>query len=501
MGLVVVAVSVFVGRFALAGEAINYADPPQGVFIDEWMSVEMMGVRAGYAHNEVSRTGDEINTSMLMAIVLKRAGSEVKINMRQSTRETLKGQPLAFTNLMDMSNQILEKSGVIENGKVKITSKQFGLSQVEEHDYPAGAFMSWGMLLEQHRKGYEAGTKYQVRMYEPSISTGDPVEVDVEIVGPEQIEIDGAKVDAIKATQSMMGIVTESWMDKAGSFLRTRVNMMGMPMVMTKETKESALAEFAAPEFFAPTTIHVARAIDRHKANRIEYKLSLKNDSVKMPDMPNTAMQSVLARDDSEVRLAVERLDHKALQKITGFDKEKAAEEYLTPNAIINCEDPAVIEMAKRAKGDAKTPYEIADRLRVFVTDEIREKNLDVGFATASEVCRDKVGDCSEHAVLLAALGRVCGLPSRVVIGLVYVPVFGGQDDIFGFHMWTQFLIGDKWVDFDAAQRESDCNPTHIAFGVTSLKDSGLGQIAFTLASVIGNLDIDVESVQMGNAE
>jgi hypothetical protein len=134
------------------------------------------------------------------------------------------------------------------------------------------------------------------------------------------------------------------------------------------------------------------------------------------------------------------------------------------------------------------------------VTDVIEDKNLTVGFATASEVCRNKEGDCSEHAVLLAALGRACGLPARVATGLVYVPIFGGNEDIFGFHMWTQFRIGDAWVDFDAAQRESDCNPTHIAFNVAALEGAGLGQIAIDLINVIGNLEIDITRVDAGAA-
>jgi hypothetical protein len=119
-----------------------------------------------------------------------------------------------------------------------------------------------------------------------------------------------------------------------------------------------------------------------------------------------------------------------------------------------------------------------------------------VGFATASEVCRNKEGDCSEHAVLLAALGRACGIPTRVVTGLVYVPIFGGDADIFGFHMWTQFRIGDSWVDFDAAQHESDCNPTHIAFSTSSLAGAGLGQISINLVHLIGNLELDIVRIE-----
>ena len=41
--------------------------------------------------------------------------------------------------------------------------------------------------------------------------------------------------------------------------------------------------------------------------------------------------------------------------------------------------------------------------------------------ATAAEVARSREGDCTEHAVLLAALARARGIPARVAMGLVYV--------------------------------------------------------------------------------
>jgi hypothetical protein len=49
-------------------------------------------------------------------------------------------------------------------------------------------------------------------------------------------------------------------------------------------------------------------------------------------------------------------------------------------------------------------------------------------------------------------------------------------------------------VDFDAAQGESDCNPTHIALTTSSLRKSSLADMAFGLIHVIGRLKIEVVS-------
>ncbi|MEK7711055.1 MAG: transglutaminase-like domain-containing protein [Planctomycetota bacterium] len=170
--------------------------------------------------------------------------------------------------------------------------------------------------------------------------------------------------------------------------------------------------------------------------------------------------------------------------------------EYLESNLMINTSDLKLVELAKEAAGGEKEPFTLGDKLRCFVTEYVSTKSLNVGFATASEVARTKEGDCSEHGVLLAALGRINGLPSRVAVGLAYVPVFGNQDDIFGYHMWTQFYIGGRWVDFDAALRETDCSPTRIAFAVSSLKNAGMADLSLPLINKIGAIDIDILDIE-----
>ncbi len=318
--------------------------------------------------------------------------------------------------------------------------------------------------------------------------------------GTETLATDEGEIKATKITQQMLGTSSAMWIDDHWRTLKASVNMMGMTMTMTRCQREQALADFEAPEFFMPTTIKAPKIIDRDAAERIDYVLRLTKPLGEFPTLPHTGMQTVTEQGEHVVRLTVRRVDHAPFRRVRPQKFGDDMAEYLAPNPLIDSADPAVVAMAKDARGDATQPYQIADRLREYVTRIIADKNLTIGFATASEVCRNKEGDCSEHAVLLAALGRASGLPSRVVVGIVYVPVFGGDENIFGFHMWTQFRIGDAWVDFDAAQRESVCNATHIAFSVSSLKDAGLGQIAIDLINVIGNLELAITRVEPPSA-
>ncbi len=189
------------------------------------------------------------------------------------------------------------------------------------------------------------------------------------------------------------------------------------------------------------------------------------------------------------------RISHKPSDP--GLEKTgtPALAEYLDGNLMINIADPQLAAIAKEASRGETEPFALGDNLRRFVTEYVKSKNLNVGFATASEVCRNKEGDCSEHGVLLAALGRLCNLPSRVAVGVVYLRSYGGKTNVFGYHMWTQFYIGNRWIDFDAALRETQCSPIRIAFATSSLKRNGLADLSLPLISKIGAIDIEIVEV------
>ena len=79
---------------------------------------------------------------------------------------------------------------------------------------------------------------------------------------------------------------------------------------------------------------------------------------------------------------------------------------FLSSSVYLDIDDLLIQKLAKKGQGAAKIPKEIARKLTKFVFRYMTNKNYGVGFATASEVARNKEGDCTEHSMLLAALGR-----------------------------------------------------------------------------------------------
>lgn len=86
--------------------------------------------------------------------------------------------------------------------------------------------------------------------------------------------------------------------------------------------------------------------------------------------------------------------------------------------------------------------------LERFVFEHVTNKSYSRGFDLASRVAATGEGDCTEHAVLLAALARASGYSARVVIGNL---VLEGDDSLSAFgHAWVEIHDGNDWQIRDA---------------------------------------------------
>src|SRR5262249_38262686 len=121
-----------------------------------------------------------------------------------------------------------------------------------------------------------------------------------------------------------------------------------------------------------------------------------------------------------------------------GVEAGKAKDEFLESCYFINSADPKVKELARRAGGAEKDPWEKALRIEKWVHDHMTGVNYEA-LAPADHVARTLEGDCTEYAMLAAAMCRAEGVPSRTAIGLIYADT--KQGPVMGFHMWTEVWI------------------------------------------------------------
>jgi transglutaminase-like putative cysteine protease len=121
----------------------------------------------------------------------------------------------------------------------------------------------------------------------------------------------------------------------------------------------------------------------------------------------------------------------------------------LASNAFLDLGDSLLLATAARAAGRETDPRKAAEAVYRWVTENFRFRLGAVLFGTSREILRDPTGDCSEAAVLTAALLRARGIPARVALGFASL----GRGVFIG-HAWCEAWIDGAWTGVDAALRE-----------------------------------------------
>jgi len=464
---------------------------------DRWYVLQMMDQRAGHMHVWQSTAEDgRITSQSVMEMKLARGPVDVEISIETKFIETVDGEPIEMMTRQDLGAMGTTTSRYVwdAEGILQIT-EQMGRTTEKRHPFPEG---EWLTPAEMHRfiaarlaAGAESIT---YRTLDPAVGP-ESFGVKHTVVGKTTVEAMGKTVPAVewKVTQDIMPtVVLNSFVDEKGVDIRSTVPLGGISLTILAADKELALSEFDAPELMASTLVEPDRPIERSsEVRRGSFVLSVRNGD--MPELPATSAQRIEKLDEKSVRVVI---DIEALQPAP--ESEVNDPRFLESCDAADTTDPKIIELAEEATKD--TPEEPLAQARAivdFVSRYIDEKSLDVGFASASEVAATRTGDCSEHAILTAALLRARGVPSRTASGLVYVDEFLGEKGVFGYHMWAQALIEVDgkpcWVDLDAAM---PMDATHITISVSSLSDEDGFNSLVPLAQVIGQLSIAVEKTE-----
>lgn len=173
---------------------------------------------------------------------------------------------------------------------------------------------------------------------------------------------------------------------------------------------------------------------------------------------------------------------------------ENDLEPYLRSTPFIDCDSPEVIAFAHSAcgKNTDASQKERAIRLYYAVRDEIRYNPYDLQPSPealkASSVIRKGSGYCVAKAIVLAAVGRQQGIPSRLGFANVRNHLSTARlrevmgTDIFYYHGYTEFLLDGRWVKATPAFNLSLCQ----RFQVKPLEFNGEEDSIFHECNTLG---------------
>ncbi len=453
---------------------------------EQWFAVMLNGAKTG--HMQASRTERHgiVTTEQTMLLSIERMGISIQIENREQYVESVDGRPMSFEAVQKTSGVAMRTKGSInEDGTLTITSGTPGSERTRTMPWPEGALLAEGQRLAILEAGLEPGSQFAVSAFVPSAM--ESITVDNQVLAKESIDLFGREVELLRVDQTMklglMDTKSVAWVDDQFELHKMSMDMMGLTLDIMSCPEQCALSDNEPTEFFVSALAKSPSAITQPMTEApLVYTVSARSSDAKLY-FPDSDEQDVI--NNNGVWTLKIGAQSPGPQPIPYAGENPAAQAALQPTDWIQSSAPEVLALAKTATEGAKTAAEAMQRLESFVSDYVNEKSLSVGYASALEVIDTRAGDCTEHALLLAALGRAIGVPTRIATGLAYVDQWVGVQDTFVPHAWVQAYIGDRWISYDAALGGFDTGHIALAYG------DGDPWKFYDGALTLGNLQVD----------
>ena len=459
----------------------------------EYFAIFMEGKKVGHAVESRTVSDGKVTTSEKAVITISRANVAVTVEMTETSIETTAGEPLGFEAIQQLGAMVMKVTGTVDKkGLVNVTNTSMGTEQKSTLEWPQGAVLAEGLRLQSLKKGLKEGTQYTVKIFSPGMLQA----IDAQVrIGPKQ------NVDLLGRIVTLIEVVTTLDMPDAGQVtstsyvdeeLRVQKNIMpiaGIQVEMVACAKEFALGQNDVLELIDKMFLASPEPLeDFSSVKSITYHISPITETADFT-IPSNDNQKVQQLENGKVTLTVEPVAAPAGVGFPYQGEDKTIMEATKPTRFLESDHKQIIKLARRAVGQTKDAAEAVRRIEAFVAEHIENKSLSIGYASAAEVADSRQGDCSEFAVLTAAMCRAVGIPAQIVAGIAYVDDFAGHQG-FGGHAWTQAYVGTKWVGLDAAFKSSGrggYDAGHIALA------AGNGEPAnfFNLATTLGQFKID----------
>ncbi len=134
----------------------------------------------------------------------------------------------------------------------------------------------------------------------------------------------------------------------------------------------------------------------------------------------------------------------------------------LESDLIVESADPEIRAQAERILAGEKDAYAAARKIVGWVATSL-EKSYGASADRATDVLRQKKGDCTEHSLLSVALLRAAGIPARRVDGVVYMVNEDGVPALY-WHEWVEAWVGE-WTQMDPTFNQMVADATHFGVG------------------------------------
>lgn len=469
---------------------------------ETWDVILMQGAPLGYVHTvtrQVERDGQpllEVEATQRMTI--QRFGDQAAPGASFKSLETLDGRMIHFESQQQVGPTAQSARGEVSGGQLVIETSTTGKTQSSSIPWSDGYGGLFAMEHSLLRKPLKPGEQRTVQALAPLFN---------QLVTYEFTAKDAEETRLLEGNQRLLRIDVQTrfgngntvrsivWTDPKGEILKTRTDAFSWETYRT--TKERALkGSGGSADLGLATIVRLEQPLaNAHQTRRVRYEVSI-NGEPGVPEnnpariFPGGPGQQVQPITENTAELIVTAAKPASGPQVSPSTPPSDADRQ--PNNLVQSDNELVVQMAREAASGDTDSRRVALGLERYVKSNVRTKNFTQALATAADVAQTREGDCTEHAVLLAALARANGIPARVAIGLVYVPSLQG----FGYHMWNEVYVEGDWLALDATLGQGGIGAAHIKLAHSSLAGGDAFTAFLPVAQVLGRLKIKVLEVQ-----
>jgi transglutaminase-like putative cysteine protease len=464
--------------------------PPE-VLEEHWYRLTLAGSPCGWMHERTVREGDVLRTETESSMQVGRMGQAVTVRSRNVFEERMDGTPVRVETERGTGRDVVKGRWAFTAKGIEVTQEQGGRTSTQVVPAPAPGWLA-PAAADRFVRAREAAGEVAVRYVTIDPESG-PTAVTVERtrVGEAAVDVGDGPVKCVewRVAISLLERPTGEWVRADGVAVKSTVDLGIGVLESVLSTRDAATAPIRGAEVMARTFIEVpqdARAIAG--AQTAELRVRARDGS--LGDVPSAGAQAFARAGAGDGRVTID-----AGRGSAATEAERADARFTAPSAMVDCADARIKSLAARAvQGVGDDARARSRAMRRATWSHLRTKNLAKGLATASEAAESRAGDCTEHAVLLAAMLRAEGIPSRVATGLCYVADAGTVRNAYGWHMWTQAIVGGEWIDLDATLPADgpDFVASRLMTGSSAADGGSIDADLARIVNMIGDLEIDV---------
>jgi len=422
---------------------------------ETWMNIFQQGEKIGYAHRQFYKTveGYRIFESVFMQINIMGMLQDIRFKTEGNFHHDLTLSSFDFE--LQSSLFRFKTRGVLKGKILTLFTGKPGSEQKIDLPLEKEPYLSVGILEALIHEDLKPGDSRTFHVFDPTTMARRPVKVVV--LTEETIPIMGRQEKAKKVSVHFMGVPQFAWIGEDGTVLKEEGSLGIRLEQVTKDEALNKMTLSQGPDLAEIVSIPANKIL--HDVGQLK-ELKIKIDGIEDVDKTrprgeifvNGGRQSL---KDNILTIRKEPVSDPPFS----IKREKVfadGKTYLESTPFIQSDHPEIQAKAREIVSPGDPAFVKAKKLVTWVNENIQKRPV-LSVPNALETLQNRVGDCNEHAVLLAALARASGIPAQVEAGLVY------QKGRFYYHAWNVLYLG-AWITADSVMNHLPADVTHIRF-------------------------------------